>query len=34
VEESFKRYGMEMPTPVRDTIDAAREGEQPKGMDL
>jgi putative FmdB family regulatory protein len=34
VEESFKRYGMEMPTPVRDTIDAAREGEHPKGMDL
>jgi putative FmdB family regulatory protein len=33
VEESFKRYGMEMPTSVRDTIDAAREGELPKGMD-
>jgi putative FmdB family regulatory protein len=33
VEESFKRYGMEMPASVRDTIDAAREGELPKGMD-
>src|SRR5919106_3470514 len=33
VEESFKRYGMEMPSSVRDTIDAAREGELPKGMD-
>jgi len=33
VEESFQRYGMEMPQSVRDTIDAAREGELPKGMD-
>jgi putative FmdB family regulatory protein len=33
VEESFQRYGMEMPSSVRETIDAAREGELPKGMD-
>jgi putative FmdB family regulatory protein len=34
VEESFQRYGMEMPSSVRNTIDAAREGELPKGLDL
>jgi putative FmdB family regulatory protein len=33
VEESFQRYGMEMPSSVRDTINAAREGELPKGLD-
>jgi hypothetical protein len=33
VEESFQRYGMDMPQSVRDTIDAAREGDLPKGMD-
>ena len=33
VEEGFRRYGMEMPHSVRDTIDAAREGELPKGID-
>jgi putative FmdB family regulatory protein len=33
VEESFKRYGMEIPSSVRNTIDAAREGEVPKGLD-
>jgi len=33
VEESFQRYGMEIPSSVRDTIDAAREGELPKGLD-
>ena len=33
VEESFQRYGMDMPASVRDTIDAAREGDLPKGMD-
>jgi putative FmdB family regulatory protein len=33
VEESFKRYGMEMPSSVRSAIDAAREGELPKGLD-
>lgn len=34
VEESFRKYGMEVPQSVRDTIDAAREGELPKGLDL
>lgn len=34
VEESFARYGMEMPKSVRDSIDAAREGEVPKGLDV
>jgi hypothetical protein len=33
VEEGFRRYGMEMPKGVRDNIEAAREGELPKGMD-
>ena len=33
LEESFRRYGMEMPQSVRETIDAAREGELPKGME-
>jgi len=30
VESSFKRYGMEMPAQVRETIEAAREGNLPK----
>ena len=33
VEESFSRFGVEMPQSVRDTIQAAREGELPKGLD-
>ncbi len=33
VEEGFKRYGMDMPESVRDTINAAREGDLPKGLD-
>ncbi len=33
VEESFSRYGMEMPGPVREVIEAAREGQLPKGLD-
>jgi hypothetical protein len=33
VEESFQRYGMDVPESVRDTINAAREGEMPKGLD-
>ena len=33
VEESFQRYGMDLPQSVRDTIEAAREGELPQGMD-
>lgn len=34
VEDSFRRYGMEMPSTVRETIDAAREGNLPKGVEL
>ncbi len=33
VEESFKQYGMDLPPSVRETIDAAREGDLPKGVD-
>ena len=33
VEERLSRYGVEMPQTVRDTIDAARQGEFPKGPD-
>ena len=34
VEDSFKRHGMEMPATVRENIQAAREGNLPKGVDL
>ena len=34
VEAAFQKYGMEMPQSVRDNIDAARQGETPKGLDL
>ena len=33
VEERFDRYGLDIPESVRETIDAAREGEMPKGLD-
>ena len=33
VEESFARYGMEMPDSVRESIESAREGDLPKGLD-
>ncbi len=33
VEDSFARKGMDVPQSVRDTIDAARQGEMPKGLD-
>lgn len=34
VEESFARHGVDMPDTVRQSIDAARSGETPKGLDL
>ena len=34
VEDSFRHYGMEMPATVRETLEAAREGNLPKGVDL
>ena len=34
VEESFSRHGVEMPQQVRETIDAARQGNVPKGLDI
>ena len=34
VEESFARHGVDMPDSVRDSIDSARSGEAPKGLDL
>ena len=33
VEDNFARHGMDMPPSVRDSIDAARQGEAPKGLD-
>ena len=33
LEAGFERYGMEMPKGVRDTIEAAREGDLHKGLD-
>ncbi len=34
VEQTFQKYGAEMPQSVRDKIDAAREGELPKELDI
>ena len=34
VEDSFARHGVNMPESVRDTIQAAREGSLPKGLDV
>jgi len=34
VEESFSRYGVDIPKPVRESIDAAREGHLPQGKDI
>ena len=34
VEESFARHGVDMPDSVRESIDSARSGEAPKGLDL
>jgi hypothetical protein len=33
MEDSFKQFGVDMPKSVRNTIDAAREGDLPKGVD-
>jgi len=34
VEDTFTKFGMEIPQTVRDNIDAARSGEPPKGLEL
>ncbi len=34
VEESFARHGVDMPASVRESIDSARSGDAPKGLDL
>ena len=34
VEESCARYGVEITKPVRESIDAAREGHLPQGIDI
>ena len=34
VADSFARHGVELPESVRDTIQAAREGDLPKGLDV
>ena len=34
VEETFEKYGIDVPDSVKETITSAREGEMPKGLDL
>ena len=34
VEDTFAKHGMELPAQVRESIDAAREGAPPAGLDL
>ena len=34
VEDSFARHGVAMPATVRESIDAARSGAAPQGLDL
>ena len=34
VEDTFQKYGVEMPQSVRDNIDAVREGELPKELNI
>ena len=34
VEETFEKYGMDIPDSVRETIASAREGEAPGDLDL
>ncbi len=34
VEESFNSHGVEIPNSVRETIDAARQGKAPEGLDI
>ena len=34
VEESYSRHGLDMPHTVRETIEAAREGQLPGGLDI
>ena len=33
-EESFSRHGLDVPESVRETINSARAGKLPKGMDI
>ncbi len=33
-ERSYKKFGVEMPESIRKTIDDARQGKLPKGLDL
>ena len=34
VEEAFQKHGMAMPESVRESIDSARDGNLPEGLDL
>ena len=34
VEDTFFSHGVDMPTSVRDSIDNARKGKMPNGLDL
>lgn len=34
VEDTFQKFGLDMPEQVRENIDAAREGETPKDLDI
>ena len=34
VEDTYSKFGKEIPQSVRDNIDAARSGKSPKGLEL
>ena len=34
VEDNFSSHGVDMPTSIRDSIDNARRGKMPNGLDL
>ncbi|MFL2803575.1 MAG: FmdB family zinc ribbon protein [Dehalococcoidia bacterium] len=34
VEQSFSKHGLQMPNSVRKSIDSARKGKMPKGLDI
>ena len=33
-EDAFKRHGLDVPEPVRKSIDDTRQGKMPKGLDI
>ena len=34
VEQNLDRFGVDMPDPIRKTIDEARQGKMPEGLNL